>query len=145
MSFSQENTDYELLDFAWRRWLVPIRGELKQAAAIKLLPALVSLSPQPEIQLCQVFGKSVVKLDTEAIELGAKILSRRIGTDVITTLVCSNSVPEAIIDLVSKNQCDVVVVGATREGFLTQVINGNIPEAIARGCHCTVILVRSVN
>ncbi len=142
---SQENTDYELLDLAWHRWLVPIRGEPKQAAAIKLLPALVSLSFQPEIRLCQVFGKSVVKLDTEAIELGAKILSRRIGTDVVTTLVCSNSVPEAIIDLASKNQCDVVVVGATREGFLTQVVNGNIPEAIARGCDCTVILVRSVN
>ena len=112
---------------------------------MKLLPTLVSLSPRPEIRLCQVFGKSAVKLNTEAIELGAKILSRRIGTDVITNFVCSNSVPEAITDLASKNQCDVVVVGATREGFLTRVVNGNIPEAIARGCNCTVILVRSVN
>lgn len=141
----EENTDYEELDLAWNRWLVPIRGEPKQAAALKLLPALVSVSSEPEIRLCQVFGKSVMKLDTEGIELGAKILSRRLGTDVVTTLVCSNSVPEAIIDLASNNQCDVIVVGATREGFLTQVVNGNIPEAIARGCDCTVILVRSVN
>lgn len=141
----EDNTDYEPLDLSWNRWLVPIRGEPKQAAALKLLPALVSVSSQPEIRLCQVFGKSAMKLDTEGIELGAKILSRRLGTDVITTLVCSSSVPEAIIDLASNNQCDVIVVGATREGFLTQVVNGNIPEAIARGCDCTVILVRSVN
>lgn len=141
----EENTDYDELDLVWNRWLVPIRGEPKQAAAMQLLPTLVSLSSQPEIRLCQVFGKSAMKFDTEAIELGAKILSRRIGTEVVTTLVCSNSVPEAIMDLASKNQCDVVVVGASREGFLTQVVNGNIPEAIARGCDCTVILVRSVN
>ncbi|NEP39729.1 MAG: universal stress protein [Okeania sp. SIO2H7] len=140
-----DNSDYEPLDLGWHRWLVPIRSDPKQAAAMKLLPALVSLSDRPEIRLCQVFDKSVNKLDTHTIELGAKILGRRIGTEVITTLVCSGSVPEAIIDLASKNQCDVVVVGASREGFLTQVVNGNIPEAIARGCDCTVILVRSVN
>ena len=141
----EDNTDYEELDLLWNRWLVPIRGEPKQAAAMKLLPTLVSLSSKPEIRLCQVFDESAIEFDTEAIELGAKILSRRIGTDVITTFVSSDSVPPAIMDLASKNQCDVVVVGASREGFLTQVVNGNIPEAIARGCDCTVILVRSVN
>jgi CIC family chloride channel protein len=35
-----------------------------------------------------------------------------------------------------------VVLGASREGMLKQVIQGNIPEAIARNCDCTVILVR---
>lgn len=141
----EDRTDYEELDLHWNRWLVPIRGEPKQAAAMQLLPTLVSLSSKPEIRLCQVFDESTIDFDTEAIELGAKSLSRRIGTDVVTTLVCSDSVPSAVMDLASKNRCDVVVVGASREGFLTQVVNGNIPEAIARGCDCTVILVRSVN
>jgi CIC family chloride channel protein len=37
---------------------------------------------------------------------------------------------------------DVVVLGASREGLLQQVVHGNIPEAIARGVNSTVILVR---
>ncbi|MCY7275399.1 MAG: universal stress protein [Phormidesmis sp. CAN_BIN44] len=36
----------------------------------------------------------------------------------------------------------MIVLGATREGLLQQVIKGNIPEEIARQCDCTVILVR---
>jgi CIC family chloride channel protein len=45
--------------------------------------------------------------------------------------------------LAQKDQCDVIVLGASREGMLQQAIKGNIPEAIARGCDCTVMLVRS--
>ncbi|HEY9654873.1 MAG TPA: universal stress protein [Crinalium sp.] len=47
-----------------------------------------------------------------------------------------------MIDMAQKDQCDVVVVGASREGLLQQAIQGNIPETIARHCSCTVILVR---
>ena len=41
-----------------------------------------------------------------------------------------------------KEGFDVVVLGASREGMLQQAIKGNIPEAIASGVDCTVILVR---
>jgi CIC family chloride channel protein len=51
-------------------------------------------------------------------------------------------VPEAIIELAQKKQCDVIILGASREGLLKQVMHGNIPEAIARNSNCTVILVR---
>ncbi|WP_302849270.1 universal stress protein [Leptolyngbya iicbica] len=37
---------------------------------------------------------------------------------------------------------DVILLGASREGLLTQAIKGNIPEAIARRSHCNVILFR---
>ena len=137
---------YENIVLGWRRWLVPIRSNPREAAAVQLLPALVRAIAKPEIRLCQVFGKSSIQAENnEGIELGAKILSRRLNAEVIPISVCASSVSEAIIDLADKNQCDVVVLGASREGFLTRVVNGNIPEAIARGCNCTVILVRGVN
>jgi nucleotide-binding universal stress UspA family protein len=54
----------------------------------------------------------------------------------------SEQVSESIIEQVQHSQIDVVMMGASREGLLKQVIKGNIPEAIASGCDCTVILVR---
>ncbi|NES91811.1 MULTISPECIES: chloride channel protein [unclassified Okeania] len=127
----------------WRRWLVPIRDIPTQAAAVKLLPALVSLSVKPEILLCQVLTKSVVKPNIEEMKQAAKILQNRLDTEVMATVVCATSVSIAVVDLADAHNCDVVVIGASKEGFLKQAINGNIPEAIARGCDCTVILVRT--
>ncbi|MDY7004374.1 MAG: chloride channel protein [Cyanobacteriota bacterium] len=136
-------SDYMYSFFEWRRWLVPIRDIPTQAAAVKLLPALVSLSVKPEILLCQVLGKSVVKPNIEEMKKAAKILQHRLDTEVMATSVCANSVSTAIVDLADTQNCDVVVIGASKEGFLKQAINGNIPEAVARGCDCTVILVRT--
>jgi CIC family chloride channel protein len=51
---------------------------------------------------------------------------------------------EAIVGLADRNQCDVIVLGASRKSLLKQVVTGNIPESIARQSHCTVILVRTV-
>lgn len=126
------------------RWLVPIRGDYKQAAAVRLLPALVALSAVPEISLCQVHQSSSGEPDTSDLNEAAKFLKRRLSCPVIVTPVCGKSVSDTLIDLAQKNQCDVIVLGASREGLLKQVMHGNIPEAVARGCNCTVILVRSV-
>ncbi|HEY9624444.1 MAG TPA: universal stress protein, partial [Crinalium sp.] len=56
--------------------------------------------------------------------------------------IWGESVAEAIKELVQREGCDVIVLGASREGLLQQVIKGNIPEAIARTSNRTVILVR---
>ncbi|HLO51648.1 MAG TPA: chloride channel protein [Kamptonema sp.] len=125
------------------RWLIPIRGDYKQAAAVRLLPALVALSAIPEIRLCQVHQPSLVELNTDDLKGAAKFLKQRLSCPVMVTPVCAKSVSDALIDLAQNDQCDVIVLGASREGLLKQVIHGNIPEAVARGCDCTVILVRS--
>jgi CIC family chloride channel protein len=57
--------------------------------------------------------------------------------------IWGESVPEAVRQLAWRERCDVVMLGASREGLLQQVIWGNIPEAIARDINRTVILVRS--
>jgi CIC family chloride channel protein len=127
------------------RWLVPIRGSYKQAAALRLLPALVASSNLPEIKLCQVHQPSVAPPDSRELKQAADFLKRRVSCAVMATPVCAKSVSDALIDLAQNDRCDAIVLGASREGLLKQVMQGNIPEAVARGCDCTVILVRSAN
>ena len=139
------DSDYMYSFLGWRQWLVPLRDIPTQAAAVKLLPALVSLSVKPEILLCQVSTKSVVNPNIQEMKQAVRMLKHKLHTEVMATTVCANSVSDAVVDLADAHHSDVVVVGASKEGFLKHIINGNIPEAIARGCTCTVILVRAAN
>ncbi|MEK0193536.1 MAG: CBS domain-containing protein [Oscillatoriales cyanobacterium] len=128
-----------------QRWLVPIRGGYKQAVALRLLPAFVAASQVPEIRLCQVHQPSIASPNRHELDQAAEFLKRQVGCQVISTSVCAKSVSDALIDLAQNDQCDAIVLGASREGLLKQVMHGNIPEAVARGCECTIILVRSAN
>jgi CIC family chloride channel protein len=123
------------------RWLIPIAGGPNSQYAIELLPAFVSLSQKPEILLCQVFSNDRTH-DTRILSDDANYLRQRLPHSISLLPICAKSVSEAVIDVAQNEQCDVIVVGASREGMLQQAIQGNIPEAIARHCDCTVILVR---
>ena len=125
-----------------KRWLVPIGGGPNAEYAVTLLPALVSLTQEPEIFLCHVSAPGDQSYDVSALERSAAFLQQQAQASVVITSVCAQSVAEAVVDIAQNNQCDVIVLGASREGLLQQAIQGNIPEAIARNSDCTVILVR---
>jgi CIC family chloride channel protein len=132
---------------SFNRWLVPIAGGPNSRRAIQLLPALTSLSRAPKICLCQVFDPSESLPDTKSLEQDVSFLKRHLKHSVSTILVRAKSVPEAIVNLAQTDHDDVIVIGASRESLLQQVIKGqvikgNIPEAIAHASSCTVILVR---
>lgn len=131
------------LPIAWNRWLVPIAGGPNSSYALKLLPALAQLATTPILKVAQVFPPSILLPDTTGLDKAAYFLSHKLNTGVATIPVRSYSVAEAVIHLAHADHCDVVVLGASREGLLQQVVHGNIPEAIARGVNSTVILVRS--
>ena len=125
------------------RWLVPIAGGPNARYAIKLLPALAAFNPQAEIRLCQIFHASDDSHSSQLLEEEAAFLRQQLPqVSIETTLVCAHSVAEAVVDIAQKTQCDVIMLGASREGLLQQAIQGNIPETIARQSDCTVILVR---
>ncbi|OLP18200.1 chloride channel protein [Leptolyngbya sp. 'hensonii'] len=124
------------------RWLVPTAGGPNAQYAITLMPALTSLSRKAEVRLCQVFPPSETAYDISTLETNAQFLRQQLASPVITIPLCAKSVSDAVIDMAQKDQCDVIVLGASREGLLQQVIQGNIPEAISHHCDCTVILVR---
>ncbi|KZL49525.1 chloride channel protein [Nodularia spumigena CENA596] len=128
----------------FNRWLVTMAGGPNVRVAIKLLPALATLGDNPYIRLTQVFKPSQLKPDMTVLEQAIRILMRRrkLSSNVVAIPVQADSVAEGVINLVKTEGYDVVVLGASREGLLQQAVQGNIPEAIASGVDCTVILVR---
>lgn len=124
------------------RWLVPIAGGPNARYAIALLPALIRLSDNPEVNLLQVSYPNAPTDGGQLLDKETKYLKKRLECPVTPISLCATSVPDAVLDLTQKQQCDVVLLGASRESFLKQAIQGNIPEAIARNCDCTTILVR---
>ncbi|MBF2026836.1 MAG: chloride channel protein [Oscillatoriales cyanobacterium C42_A2020_001] len=124
------------------RWLLPMGGGPNAEYAVKLLPALVAISQQPRIRLCHIYHPWQEDYDPKTLEEDAAFLRHKSQGIVEVTPVCANSVVEAVVDMAQKDQCDVIVLGASREGMLQQAIHGNIPETIARNSKCTVILVR---
>jgi chloride channel protein, CIC family len=136
-------------DRAFERWLVPTAGGPNSQQALRSLPALLGLGKSPEIYLCHV-----ARNDTDdaaaALNPAIAMLQKRVDAPIEMITVQrwsptdrrSSAVATAIVDLAAEYACDVIVVGATRSGMLQQVMQGNIPEEIARRCGCTVILVR---
>lgn len=124
------------------QWLVPIGGGPNVEYAVKLLPALTSLSRNPRIHLVHVQSLRGAKEHCLTLEDSALFLRQNSRSVVKVTPLQSDSVVDAIINVAEKDRCDAIILGASREGLLQQAIHGNIPEAIARHSHCTVILVR---
>ncbi len=132
------------------RWLVPMAGGPNAQEAVRLLPALMSLSKTAQIRLFHVYDASEERktddagLDTEAVlTAAAQFLKPHTNASILTTSVCADSVPAAVLSYAKQDQSDVIVLGASREGLLQQMQQGNIPAVISRQSTCTVILVRA--
>ncbi len=130
------------LPVAWKHWLVPIAGGPNSSYALQLLPTLATLADKPTLKVVQVFPPSTGVPDTSGLDKATYFLNHKLPCNVVAIPIRSYSVSEAVTHLAHAEQCDVVVLGASREGLLQQVVHGNIPEAIARGVNGTVILVR---
>ncbi len=129
----------------FNRWLVSIGGGPNSQQALKLLPGLLKLGNQPEIRLCEVFAPNQFKPDKTSLYKAREFLTQHVNCPIAATPIYGDSVPDVISTLAQEYHYDVLLLGASREGLLQQVIKGNIPEEISRSCHCTVILVRSAS
>ncbi len=139
---NQKKSSNFIQNSQWNRWLIPTAGGPNTQQALELLPALASMSNSPQIKVCQVFNPRILRPDTTTLFQAAFTLGKRINCPVTAIPIKASSIADSVIELTEADNSDVVVLGASREGLLTQVIQGNIPQAIARGCQCHVILVR---
>ena len=73
----------------------------------------------------------------------ARSLQKAMNCPILPLLISANSVSEAIIGLTQRKKYGLVILGASNEGLLQNVVKGNIPEAIARRANSTVIIFRS--
>ncbi|NEO35364.1 MAG: CBS domain-containing protein [Moorea sp. SIOASIH] len=139
-----KSAKYGSLAKTWKRWLIPIAGGPNSSRALQLIPILATLAKAEQIVVAQVFNPQAGEPVMTSLEKATYFLQQQVKgiCDVLPIAIRSYSVSEALIRLVNAQKYDVVVIGASREGLLQQVINGNIPEAIARGVDSTVILVR---
>jgi len=124
------------------RWLIPLAGGPNSQAALHLLPAMLTLSPSPQVRLCQVILLDNPVAAPDVLQEAATLLMQQTNAPIYAQPIWGDSVPDAILRLASQKHYDVIVLGASREGLLTQVMQGNIPEAIARNSDSTVLLVR---
>jgi CIC family chloride channel protein len=124
-------------------WIVPMAGGPNAERAIGLLGAFKRLTRSPHIWLCKVYSPVAAVPDLSDLDAVAHRIETDLDLAVMPLPIRAQSVSAAIIHLATTEECDVIMLGASREGLLQQAIHGNIPEEIATGVDCTVILVRS--
>lgn len=133
-------------NLALNRWLVPTAGGPNAQIAQQLLPGLLTLAKTPEVRLCSVCqpveGKCLTPQHLSELAEGLEVsLHRPVHTHVVT----NDSAAEAIVSLSQKYWSDAILMGASRENLMSQVLRGNIPLEIAQQTDITVILLRQVN
>ncbi|MEB3313361.1 MAG: chloride channel protein [Cyanobacteriota bacterium] len=128
---------------SFNRWLIPTAGGPNAQGAQALLPGLLRLGQQPQLQLCTVChpeqGECLTPqhLSDLAAELAAD-LQQPVQTHSLT----HGNVATAIVDLAEQTATDVILMGASRENLLSQVLKGNVPLEIAERTDLTVMLLR---
>jgi len=136
----------------FERWLVPMAGGPNAQQAVRLLPGLISLSKTAQVRLFHVYdGSKERQADDradfepteEVLKIAAQFLKPQVNASILTTSVCADSVSAAVLSYAKHDRSDVIVLGASREGLLQQMKQGNIPAVISRQSNCNVILVRA--
>ncbi|HEY9768760.1 MAG TPA: chloride channel protein [Coleofasciculaceae cyanobacterium] len=126
------------------KWLIPTTGGDRIKKLLTFLPALAGLSNiPPKIQLCQVSEPDKLPHFTPDFTQAAELLNNAMSSPIMPLLIPAYSVSQAIIELTQRRKYGLVVLGASNEGLLQNVVRGNIPEAIAHYANSTVIIFRS--
>jgi CIC family chloride channel protein len=140
--FNPFKQEFKKPNVSFDRWLIPIAEGVHTEHALLLLPALMDLSPYPEIYLCQVFSPQDQDYEFSQLEKYADSLYKSLRFSVGQISVCSKSIADAIVDLANQQRSDVIMLGASNESILQQILHGNIPEAIARNSDRTIIIYK---
>jgi CIC family chloride channel protein len=131
----------KLAKFPIQRILLPSAGGANARLAAKLAQTLMK-TLKAEITCCNVVPKDPSDDDLqkgrEWIEKTLKDLE--FGSEFNKKLVESNSVPAGLIR--EAKDYDLVVIGATNEGYFKRIFLGEIPEKIARHSGASVMVVK---
>ncbi|MCG9893141.1 MAG: chloride channel protein [Thermosynechococcaceae cyanobacterium MS004] len=135
-------------DTVLKRWLVPISGGPNASHALSLLPPLINAGgADTELTLCQVHtpGQEVSPETSPApplVQAYAEILGPRCK-GLVKGVELTGDPVEQILAFAEIFNPDVIVLGASRNSLFSQVVQGNIPSAIARLSNRAILLVRA--
>jgi CIC family chloride channel protein len=125
------------------RWLIPMAGGPNVQLALNLLPALITIAPYPSFSLCYVATTpQQQRQDHSQLLTAAKALETQLQRPVSTRILHNANVAEAVAQLSRQDRSDVIVLGVSREGLVSQVLKGNIPLEIAQLSEATLVLVQ---
>lgn len=130
-------------DASLDRWLVPSAGGPNAKMALRLLPALATLSDEPEVSLCAIAASDTKKaLLQRQLRQQSGILKQSLNRTAKTQVLVAENIPETILQLSHQCRSDVIILGASREGLFSHVINGNIPIEVAHKSDSAILLVQ---
>jgi len=128
------------------KWLIPTTGGDRVNKLLTILPPLATLdSIPPKIQLCQIYNPEQSHLANPDFHHAANLLEEQLNCPIIPLRISAYSVSETLVKLIKNKKYGLVILGASNEGLLQNVVKGNIPEAIAKQVSTTVIIFRSFN
>jgi nucleotide-binding universal stress UspA family protein len=103
------------------------KGEVAQLTALRFVPEERRVDMGVEMDaLCQAV-EDVVGEATDAVTI---------------RLMRSDSLVDGILDEVKSNSYDLIVIGASEEWFLKDMLFGSITDQIAEEAPCSVLMVR---
>jgi chloride channel protein, CIC family len=124
-----------------KQWLVPVAGGANTAHALGWLPPMIdAFGAETVTYLCRVYPPGVEQ-SHELIETYVETLGTNCKGQVQGLELTGEVVP-TILTFAQGMKADVIVLGASRNGLFSQVLQGNIPEAIARQSPSAILLVR---
>ena len=127
----------------FNRWLVPIAGGPNSRKALRLLPALATISRHPDIKLCHVLRAGAKQHSHQKrLTIAVQRLKGQKLTKIDIISRESDMIADTIVQLGQEYRSDVILLGASREGLLSHVLKGNIPIEVAQHSECSIILVQ---
>ncbi len=136
----QSNGELETAASPLKNIIVPTSGGPNTVHALSFL---LPLTPDVNVQALYVVP---ARLGPNEEALGRSRLRHLLnvidaGDQIETRLITSSSVTDGIVDAASQD-CDLVVIGASRESSLDKVLFGDIPGAVVRQSRTPVMIVR---
>jgi chloride channel protein, CIC family len=140
-----------------KRWLVPVSGGPNIAHALDLLPCLANSSgTDTSLYLCQIHPqefasenspKNSLKNSQDPLQTQplVKTYVETLGPRCKGHIEGVERIGEPIVEILELAKTlnpDVIVLGASRNSLFSKVLQGNIPEAIARLSNRAILLVR---
>ncbi|TVQ60821.1 MAG: CBS domain-containing protein [Spirulina sp. DLM2.Bin59] len=124
-------------------WLIPMSGGPNIRRALHYLPAFIHLQTPAQIFLTQVIPPHRKSFSGRRLKTLAQELQTDLDCEITALVLRSNDVVASVTQFAAREACPLIILGASREGMIQQVLHGNIPEAIASQSQATVILLRA--
>lgn len=144
------NCDIMLIKFgekrSFQRMLLPTAGG-EHARKAESYAAVLTKAFESELTLCVVekqdaSEQKLLQAQTRLDDAQERILETH-GVRAKERIILNNSVPRGIIK--AEDDYDTIVVGATRDRLVTQILFGSIPEMVARYTRKNVIVIKHHN